>query len=437
MSPGRTHALRSGVVAAVALLVAAQGAPASASPAEPTEQRQDCATVSMIGDDPAVPAAQRSLRFSDVWGLTRGAGQMVAVIDTGVAPHPRLPQLVPGGDLVSEGDGTDDCDGHGTVVAGLIAAKPEPESGFAGGAPDAAILSIRQSSAAFSAISTDPDENRDGSTSAGFGDVNSMAVAVRAAVDAGATVVNISEVACAPAGSSMGDGELAAAIDYAANEMDAVIVVAAGNLDRCKDQNPLVRGLSARNISGPLTLASPAWFDDVIAVGSLDQNGQPSDFGLAGPWVDIAAPGRNVVSLSPTGTGVSDGVLDGQGGLVPYSGTSFATPFVSATAALIRARYPSMPAADVVSRILRTAHEPPGGWDSAVGFGSLDPVAAVTGTAAGRTEDPATRQLDARPVQPLPDRGNAHIAVIAAGGAVALVISLLLVRAVLRPQDPS
>ncbi|MGB7361727.1 MAG: S8 family serine peptidase, partial [Rhodococcus sp. (in: high G+C Gram-positive bacteria)] len=271
MSPGRTHALRSGVVAAVALLVAAQGAPASASPAEPTEQRQDCATVSIIEDDPAVPPAQRSLRFPDVWGLTRGAGQMVAVIDTGVAPHPRLPQLVPGGDLVSEGDGTDDCDGHGTVVAGLIAAKPEPGSGFAGGAPDAAILSIRQSSTAFSAISTDADENRDGSTSAGFGDVNSMAVAVRAAVDAGATVVNISEVACAPAGSSMGDGELAAAIDYAANEKDAVIVVAAGNLDRCKDQNPLVRGLSARNISGPLTLASPAWFDDVIAVGSLDQ----------------------------------------------------------------------------------------------------------------------------------------------------------------------
>src|SRR5439155_11883461 len=117
--------------------------------------------------------------------------QTVAVIDTGVARHRLLPHLVPGGDYVSTADGTEDCDGHGTVVAGIIGAAPDSDrSAFSGIAPDATIVSIRQSSNKFRAI--------DDPSGSGFGDVDTLASAVRAAADMGATVINVSSVACLP-----------------------------------------------------------------------------------------------------------------------------------------------------------------------------------------------------------------------------------------------
>ncbi|MFP3468411.1 S8 family serine peptidase, partial [Leifsonia sp. SIMBA_070] len=73
------------------------------------------------------------------------------VIDTGVTRHPRLPRVQAGGDYVSRTDGTDDCDGHGTLVAGIIAAQPSPTDAFAGVAPESSIIAIRQSSGAFEA----------------------------------------------------------------------------------------------------------------------------------------------------------------------------------------------------------------------------------------------------------------------------------------------
>ena len=83
----------------------------------------------------------KELDLQSVWPLTRGAGQTVAVIDTGVSRHRLLPHLFPGGDYVSTGDGTADCDGHGTIVAGIIGASPDPGDGtFSGIAPDATII---------------------------------------------------------------------------------------------------------------------------------------------------------------------------------------------------------------------------------------------------------------------------------------------------------
>ncbi|MCV7093500.1 peptidase S8, partial [Mycobacterium interjectum] len=65
------------------------------------------------------------LDLAEMWRFGRGAGQRVAVIDTGVSPHPRLPDLIGGGDyVVAGGDGLSDCDAHGTIVASLIAAQP-------------------------------------------------------------------------------------------------------------------------------------------------------------------------------------------------------------------------------------------------------------------------------------------------------------------------
>ena len=96
--------------------------PALPAPPRPTVQREVCTT---IAADPVPGGDQRAnLDLPRVWQLTRGAGQRVAVIDTGVSRHRRLPDVVPGGDYVFTGDGTQDCDAHGTLVAGIIASSP-------------------------------------------------------------------------------------------------------------------------------------------------------------------------------------------------------------------------------------------------------------------------------------------------------------------------
>ena len=93
----------------------------------------------------------RRLGLESVWQLSRGEDQRIAVIDTGVARHVRLAHLQAAGDYVSAGDGTQDCDGHGTVVAGIIAAAADPDdpTHFAGVAPAATLLAIRQSTTKF------------------------------------------------------------------------------------------------------------------------------------------------------------------------------------------------------------------------------------------------------------------------------------------------
>ena len=88
-------------------------------------------------------------------------------------------------------------------------------------------------------------------------------------------------------------------------------------------------------------VASPSWYDDyVLTVGSVDPDGHPSAFSLAGPWVDVAAPGEAVVSLDPDGEGLID-TSPGSSAPVPISGTSYAAPVVTGIAALIRSREPA------------------------------------------------------------------------------------------------
>lgn len=138
---------------------------------------------------------------------------------------------------------------------------------------------------------------------------------------------------------------------------------------------------------------SPAWYDDyVLTVGSVNAQGEPSAFTLAGPWVDVAATGEAVTSLSPFGDGTVNR-LGGQHGSIPISGTSYAAPVVSGLAALIRARFPTLTARQVMQRIESTAHHPPAGWDPLVGNGTVDALAAVSSDsipqAGTATSDPA------------------------------------------------
>ena len=362
--------------------------PVPPAPPEPTEQRQACTVPPLITGSGVSATQLGSVDMTALWRLTRGAGQRVAVIDTGIAAHRRLSGVVAGGDYVSSGDGRQDCDGHGTVVAGIIAAVPDPmdATGFTGIAPEATLIAIRQSSNKFGPLAR-PTEH-------GFGDVNTLAMAVRTAADMGSSVINISSVACAEA--VLDDRTLGAALSYAVDVKDVVVVVAAGNVGgdgQCPSQNTTAQ---------PTAIASPAWYDDyVLTVASVSTHRTPSGFSLHGPWVDVAAPGENVVSLDPDGEGVID-AMPTPAGQASMSGTSYAAPVVAGMVALVRSRFPRLSARQVMTRVETTAHHPAEGWNAIIGNGIVDPVAALSDQISGppqpaplpSTTPPASNQLD-------------------------------------------
>ncbi|MFR9773808.1 type VII secretion-associated serine protease mycosin [Nocardia sp. SC052] len=384
------------------------GAPVA--PPEPSQQRLLCSEPNWTGPPPAgVPAAQKALGLAAAWEFGRGAGQVVAVIDTGVTRHPRL-TVDAGGDYVSDSDGTTDCDGHGTLVAGIIAAHPSPDGGdgFAGVAPGATVLAIRQTSLAYQAKNSYGNDRPDGMSAGGYGTVATLAHAVVRAVDLHATVVNISEVSCRPAGAGPVDGMLGAALKYA-YDRDVVVVAAAGNLQSqgaCKQQN----GAGWDSVR---TIATPAWFSPyVLSVASVEPDGSPSPFTLYGPWVSVAAPGSNLISLDskPGGTGLVNGTPQADGQVSPVAGTSFSSAYVAGLAALVRARFPQLSAKEVMDRIIGTAHAPGDGHDARIGAGMVDPVAALTAVLPNPPlHDPAAGEQIAgpapiAPVNPWPRR---------------------------------
>ncbi|MDI2029010.1 type VII secretion-associated serine protease mycosin [Saccharopolyspora sp. TS4A08] len=337
-------------------------------------QKQGCMNGSPGSTIPEKPWSQLVLGYERAHelGLT-GAGSKVAVIDTGVnSDQPRLGAggVESGGTAIPDGRGTNDCDGHGTIVAGIIGADPDPtgETGYVGVAPNATILSIRQTSNLFV----------DDQTNATVGTTETMAQAINMAVDRGAKVINISQSSCQPVAqagqySNWGNQMLHNAVKKAYNS-DVVIVAAAGNVGgNCQKNSP----------GSPSTAVLPAWFDDeVLTVASLNQQGAPSEFTVPGPWVDVAAPGENLIAIDPGqgGNGLVSQIAEGQQGQMgPIQGTSFAAPYVSGLALLIQQKYPGMSAAQVMDRIKTTALHPGGvnGRNDIVGYGMIDPMAAL------------------------------------------------------------
>ncbi len=406
------------------------GAPVA--PPDATQQHLVCSHPIWTGPAPtSEPAAQQALGLTQAWEFSRGAGQVVAVIDTGVNRHPRL-TVLPGGDYVSNSDGTADCDGHGTLVAGIIAAHPASDGSdrFSGVAPDAAILSIRQTSLAYQAKTDDAQDHPGQMSAGGYGTVTTLAYAIVHAVDLHATVINISEVSCTAVGQNPGDGALGAALQYAANH-NVVVVAAAGNLESqgaCKTQN----GTTGWN--SVTTIATPAWFAPyVLSVASVEADGTPSSFTLYGPWVGVAAPGSNLMSLnsSPGGTGLVNGTPQADGTVAPVDGTSFSSAFVAGVAALVRARYPDLSAAQVIDRIERTAHAPGNGHDDRIGAGLVDPVAALTAVLPTQAVAPNLEQAISAP--PLPPRVDPWPRRIGVGGTLTCLALLAILLAVSIP----
>lgn len=142
-----------------------------------------------------------------------------------------------------------------------------------------------------------------------MGDVETLARAVRSAADAGATVINISSVACMPAADPLDDRSLGAALAYAVDVRNVVVVAAAGNASgECTGQNPSSdpKRPGTPDWDTVHTVVSPAWYDDyVLTVGSVSPNGTPSPFSLAGPWSTSPRPASRSSRSARRATGWS------------------------------------------------------------------------------------------------------------------------------------
>ena len=262
-----------------------------------------------------------------VWTTTTGQGVIVAVVDSGSGPHPDLAEnLLPGRSIigtVESQDGRDiDASGHGTHVAGIIAAVANNGIGGSGVAPNAKILPIQVLD------------------QAGQGDARDVAAGVRFAADNGARVINLS------LGGATESSSLTQAITYA-NDKGVLVVAAAGN------------GGAADKPKWPASL------DLTLAVTAVDQANNATSFDQRGDYIDLSAPGSNIVSTA-------------KGDYVTLSGTSMAAGFVAGAAALLFAAEPRVTNAQVRDILLRTATdigEP--GRDVTFGAGLINMVAAL------------------------------------------------------------
>ncbi|MDL4772605.1 S8 family serine peptidase [Actinomadura xylanilytica] len=312
-----------------------------------------CSALLVLHSDPALATPQpRSEEWwfdaweieEKVWPLTRGRGIVVAVIDTGVeASLPDLEGAVLHGyeyGGTQNGDGRRDHDkehgGHGTAMAALIAGQGRG-TGMMGVAPDSRILPI-----------SEPKFN--------------YADTIRYAVDHGAKVISISS--STPAARC--PIAIQRSVTYALQH-DVVIVAAAGN-------------------DGNLTTSinAPANCPGVLGAGAVDSNLKIWSKTTPGDNVMLAAPGVSVGSIG------KDGTFSWKN-----NGTSQATALTSGVIALMRSRFPRMPARQVVQRLIATAKDVgPEGWDERAGYGALIPYLALTADVPADAPNPVYDRLE-------------------------------------------
>ncbi len=257
------------------------------------------------------------------WNVTKGNGVKVAILDTGI--NLNQPDLA-GKVIVQKSfvsSTVEDGDGHGTHVAGILAADTNNSVGVAGVCPGCQLI-----------IGKVLDDSGSGTTS------NAVA-GITWAADQGAKVINMSLGTDDPSTESL----YAQAVSYAQSK-GTVVVAAAGNYDP-SDPN---------GEKSPTTPNYPAAVPGVIAVAATTNKDQKASYSNYGSYVTIAAPGDNILSTAPTHSFTEEPF--GYSTSTPYmymSGTSMATPIVAGVAALVASTsYGTTPQA-ITNRLYSTA----------------------------------------------------------------------------------
>ncbi|UTR10296.1 S8 family peptidase [Evansella sp. LMS18] len=230
------------------------------------------------------------------WGA-RGNGVRVAVLDTGIASHEDL-RISGGASFITSEPSYNDLNGHGTHVAGTIAAR-DNTYGVLGVAPDVNLYAVKVL-----------DRN-------GSGSLSGIARGIEWAIANNMDIVNMS------LGGSTGSTALRQAADNAYNR-GILLVAAAGN-------------------TGSAGISFPARYNSVMAVGATDSNNNRASFSTFGNELEIMAPGVSVLSTYPTNRYVS------------LNGTSMASPHVAGVAALVKSRYPNATNVQIRNRLNSTA----------------------------------------------------------------------------------
>ncbi len=270
--------------------------------------------------------ALENIQAFGAWDITTGGNIVVAVVDTGVSTsHPDLEgKVLPGYNALLQNDASQDNNGHGTAIAGLIAARTDNNTGIAGVCWGCAILPVKVLN------------------ERGAGDDVDLARGIRWATEHGAHIINLS------LGGAENSQVLRDAVEYA-YQRGVLLIAASGNEQQL----------------GNFT-NYPAAYPQVVAVGATTNSDRLARFSNTGEHIDLVAPG---VALWTT-------ILDGDFG--PPNGTSFSSPFVSGVAALILTVRPDLPHADVAC-ILKMSSDDLGdaGRDNEYGWGRLNALRAV------------------------------------------------------------
>jgi len=269
------------------------------------------------------------------WPITSGSENVViAVLDSGVdLNHPDLKKnLTRGFTAINGTNSANDDNGHGTHVAGIIGAAANNQGGI-GLAPECKIMPVKVLAAKGSGTDSD------------------IAEGVIWAVDHGAKVINLS------LGGEGAGKTLENAMKYAYNN-NVLVVAAMGN-------------------NGSRLKTYPAGYNNIVAVGATDINNKVTSFSNFGDWISVSAPGLKIHSTFPTYK-VELNRYNLTNGYASLSGTSMATPYVSALAGLLISQNAQIKRADIRKRIENTANDiDQTNFDDFSGFGIIDAYKAL------------------------------------------------------------
>ncbi|MDJ1642749.1 S8 family serine peptidase [Streptomyces pakalii] len=318
--------------------------------------------------------AQKSLSLPHAWKLSRGQGVTVAVVGSGVSLA--APALE--GRVTAVGDAGEDCVGHGTFIAGLIAAGRTEGTAFQGIAPAARVLGVR------------------GTDERGVPSAELVAAGIRAAVDRGARVVSVASAL--PTGKT----ELTDAVRHA-TERDVLVVAPAA-----PDAEP-------RPGDRPAEAYWPAAAPGALSVVGVSADGAVLKSAAGRGTAELAAPGSPVIGVGPRGKGH-----------FIAAGSSAAAAYTAGAAALVRAYAPELTAAETADRLTFSAA--PAGEAA-----RLDPYAALS-VVSTPSRAPAAAPTESEPLRlPVVSTVLQDRAMVFAG-AMALLVILVAAAAAVIPR---